>query len=115
MTKRQILSLVSSIYDPLGMVAPFVLQAKIFLQDLCRQRVWDDEIPEKELVQFRKWQEDLRNLESLALHRFYRSIAASLMEIQVHIFGDASNFSLPIEHSETRASSCSYVHSFTRQ
>ena len=34
-TKRSILSVVSSVYDPLGFFAPFILPAKSLLQDLC--------------------------------------------------------------------------------
>ena len=42
-TRRGILSLTSSVYDPLGFVAPIVLPAKKLLQDLCREkRGWDD-------------------------------------------------------------------------
>ena len=36
-TRRRILSVVSSIYDPLGFAAPFTLTAKKLLQDLCRE------------------------------------------------------------------------------
>ena len=48
-TRRGILATVSSVYDPLGFVAPFVLPAKILLQDLCRKLGWDDKIPEEDL------------------------------------------------------------------
>ena len=34
-TRRGILAVVSSVYDPLGLAAPFELTAKILLQDLC--------------------------------------------------------------------------------
>ena len=36
-TKRNILSQVSTIFDPLGLVAPFVMRAKLILQQLWRQ------------------------------------------------------------------------------
>ena len=36
-TRRGILSIVSSVYDLLGFVAPFLVQAKTLLQDLCRK------------------------------------------------------------------------------
>ena len=43
-TRRGILLVVSSVYDPLGMAAPFVLPAKLLLQDLCRKGLgWDDD------------------------------------------------------------------------
>lgn len=35
-TQRGILSIVSSIYDPLGFLAPFTLPAKLLLQELCK-------------------------------------------------------------------------------
>ena len=38
-TRRGILSVVSSIYDPLGFAAPFTLPAKASLQDLS-QKPW---------------------------------------------------------------------------
>jgi len=41
-TRRGILSIVSSIYDPLGLVAPFILSAKRIPQSLCRKGLgWD--------------------------------------------------------------------------
>ena len=36
LTRIGILSIVSSIYDPLGFAAPFTLRAKKLLQDLCK-------------------------------------------------------------------------------
>ncbi|XP_006817017.1 uncharacterized protein LOC102807396 [Saccoglossus kowalevskii] len=36
-TRRGILSVISSIYDPLGLAAPFILPGKIILQDLCHR------------------------------------------------------------------------------
>ena len=45
-TRRGILSTVSSVFDPLGLVAPLLLDGKSILQELCRHKVdWDDPIP----------------------------------------------------------------------
>ena len=42
-TKRGILSVVSSLYDPLGFLSPFVLPIKVLLQELWRLDVhWDE-------------------------------------------------------------------------
>ena len=48
LTRRGILSIISSIYDPLGFAAPFALKTKKLLQDLCKDEKlgWDDELPE---------------------------------------------------------------------
>ena len=62
-TRRGILSVANSVYDPLGMVAPFVLPAKILLQDVCRLGLgWDDTIPSKLLVKWNTWMESLQEL-----------------------------------------------------
>ncbi|XP_067049610.1 uncharacterized protein [Acropora muricata] len=54
-TRRGILSIVSSIYDPLGFIAPLILSAKAILRDLCRKELnWDDKIPHEDLV---RWQD----------------------------------------------------------
>ena len=54
LTRRGILSIVSSLFDPLGFVASIVLSAKLILQDLGRQQLgWDDEIPNEDSV---KWE-----------------------------------------------------------
>ena len=45
-TQRGLLSITSSVYDPLGFVSPFVLKAKMIFQSLCRLKIgWDDPIP----------------------------------------------------------------------
>ena len=47
-TRRGILSTTSSIFDPLGIVAPVTLLPKIILQQLCKLGLgWDDQIPEE--------------------------------------------------------------------
>ena len=49
MTRRGILSLVSSLFDPLGFIAPYVMKAKLLLQDLCGRKLgWDTEIEEQD-------------------------------------------------------------------
>jgi hypothetical protein len=47
LTRRGILSSVSSLYDPLGLVAPIILPTKLLLQRVCLSGLgWDDLIPE---------------------------------------------------------------------
>ena len=48
LTRRGILSTISSVYNPLGKAAPFLLVGKSILQDLCRTKLsWDEEIGEE--------------------------------------------------------------------
>ena len=46
-TKRNIVSVVSKVYDPLGLVSPVVISFKILFQELCRCKVeWDEALSE---------------------------------------------------------------------
>ena len=70
-TRRGILSLVSSVFDPLGSLAPFVLLAKEILQSLCRIKLaWgDDEMPTEYRSSWSKWRDDLPKLSSFSVTR----------------------------------------------
>ena len=54
-TRRGTLSTVSSIFDPLGLLSPCVLPAKVIIQELCRRKIgWDAEIPADIAIQWQK-------------------------------------------------------------
>ena len=90
-TQRQVLRFISSLYDPLGIIAPFILRAKVFLQELWREkRGWDEDIAESELKPFVKWKQELNELSSVSIQRFYRTVSLKPSSIQLHVFGDAS-------------------------
>ena len=90
--RRGLLSIISSIYDPLGLVTPFILPAKLILQELCRNKIeWDDPMPEDQLRQWTRWLNDLPLLENLKINR--RLIAAKFDDqasCQIHYFSDTS-------------------------
>ena len=91
-TRRGILSVVSSVYDPLGMAAPFILPAKLLLQDLCRKGLgWDDEILSSFLPRWRMWLDGLPKLFRLSVDRCVRPIDfRNVVSRQIHHFCDAS-------------------------
>ena len=58
------MSVVYSLFHPLGLIAPNVMKAKLLLQELCRKKQgWDDDINEHEKQQWLRWLEDLPRLE----------------------------------------------------
>ena len=62
LTRRGILSTVSSMFDPLGLLAPLILIGKI-LQELCCYRAgWDDTVPEPLHARWEQWRGDLLQL-----------------------------------------------------
>ena len=68
--KRGVLSTVSSLFDPLGFLSPFVFSAKILLQELWRKKLpWDQEIPEPYLTQWRRWLEQLPHVITIEIPR----------------------------------------------
>ena len=89
-TKRGILSTLSSIFDPLGLTSPFILQARFIMQDLCRKKVeWDEEIPETEAVRWRNWLSALPDIAQVSMPRCVRP-SAQPQQWQLHHFCDAS-------------------------
>ncbi|XP_046567703.1 uncharacterized protein LOC124276091 [Haliotis rubra] len=62
-TRRGILSIVSSVYDPLGYASPYVLVAKILLQQLCKENLgWDQEISYRDQKTWQQWIDGLSKL-----------------------------------------------------
>lgn len=52
-TRRGILSVVSSVYDPIGLASPFVLSAKAILKGLCQTGMsWDEEVSAKDQIRW---------------------------------------------------------------
>ncbi|XP_023192327.1 uncharacterized protein LOC111609249 isoform X3 [Xiphophorus maculatus] len=91
-TRRGILSVVSSLYDPLGILAPFSMPAKLLLQELCRQNLkWDEVIPHSIS---RKWLDWLKDLQLISSFKVDRCIKPSCIrkpdKAQLHHFSDAS-------------------------
>ena len=90
--RRGILSLTSSVYDPLGFVAPVVLPAKKLLQDLCREkRGWDHPVSDGDGERWEKWKSQLANLSLITVDRCVRPACfGDLKTAQLHNFADAS-------------------------
>ncbi len=91
-TRRGILSTISTIYDPIGFVAPLLLQGRQILQDLCREGIdWDDPISEQTRARWEKWRYDLLLLDDLGVQRCFRpDDFGELKTIELHHFSDAS-------------------------
>ena len=92
-TRRGILSTVSSIFDPLGFIAPVILEGKSILQELCRNEVeWDDPIPEVVKARWEKWRSELHLLEQFSVPRCIKpEDFGCVVKGELHHFCDASN------------------------
>ncbi|XP_070855552.1 uncharacterized protein [Drosophila suzukii] len=89
-TKRRVLSIVMSIFDPLGLLRFFNVRAKIILQNIWRSGVsWDEAIKEPDEIDWMKWQALLPKLSDLRFPR-YMSCSSNVKSLQLHMFVDAS-------------------------
>lgn len=82
----------SSIYDPIGFVAPLLLQGKSILQELCSLQLdWDDPIPEDAKTRWEKWRMELMKLQSITIPRCYKpKDFGQVVRAELHHFSDAS-------------------------
>ncbi|XP_026467699.1 uncharacterized protein LOC113371281 [Ctenocephalides felis] len=91
LTKRKILSSIAKIFDPLGLISPFVVIAKIMMQDLWQLKIsWDDLITDKSiLTRWTQFVSDITILNDIKIPRplFLRS---EICHLQLHGFCDAS-------------------------
>ena len=92
-TRRGILSVISSIYDPLGLAAPFLLKGKQIMQQLCQAKLgWDDCIPEHLETQWKQWKSQLKMLEEIEVDRCIKPKKfGKVVNTSLHHFSDASD------------------------
>lgn len=90
-TKREFLRCVMSVYDPLGLLTPFLLKSKFIMQDVWRSKVgWDDELREDQYVDWLKWVRSLSALKQFRVPRCLTPKHALFEKAQLHVFCDAS-------------------------
>ncbi|XP_055602322.1 uncharacterized protein LOC129751072 isoform X2 [Uranotaenia lowii] len=92
-TKRQILSTVMSLFDPLGLVAHFVVHGKILMQELWKFGAgWDDTIPDELVGTWNRWKLLLPMLPEVSVPRcFFPGLPSSALSgLQLHVLVDAS-------------------------
>lgn len=96
LTRRGILSTVSSVYDPLGIIAPVILVGKQLLQELCREGIdWDDPVPAHIRSQWEKWRSELPLVETIKIARCLKPPDfGEPVAVELHSFSDASNTGL---------------------
>ena len=92
LTKRGLLSGLSSVFDPLGMASPYILKARVLVQELCRRGVgWDDPIPTDVHKGWKEWLKALDTIQYLTFPRCAVILACPSMQFQLCQFSDASS------------------------
>ncbi|XP_062556585.1 uncharacterized protein LOC134221410 [Armigeres subalbatus] len=89
-TKRCVLSDASRLFDPIGLVGPVIVQAKIFLQELWKQDCgWDDPLNPQLQDQWREYRRNLVGLVDIAVPRWVGTSCNNEL-VELHGFCDAS-------------------------
>ena len=90
-TKRQMLSIVMSVFDPLGFICPFSVRSRIILQDVWRSSIgWDSKLKEPEFVKWKRWIDGLIKLENINIPRCHLKPTSNVRRNELHAFSDAS-------------------------
>ena len=87
-SKRQILSALSSVFDPIGIFNPVMLQGKLIIRKLCQQVVdWDDLVsPEISKL----WSRFVSTYSEVSQTSFSRKTFNSDAPVKLFLFADAS-------------------------
>lgn len=89
-TKRLMLSSIAQIFDPLGLLAPVILTAKLLIQELWKlQMEWDESLPSDIFTKWLNYVADIQYLNEFGVQRQVIGEEPGA-EIQLHGFCDAS-------------------------
>eukprot|EP00794_Sanderia_malayensis_P006616 gene6616-biopygen5388 len=91
-TQRGILRTLAAIYDPLGVVSPVSIIARVINHDVCTEgKGWDDAISEELLKRWQKWLKMIKEYPQII---FSRSMMAypkeETIQIEMHGFANSS-------------------------
>lgn len=90
--ERKVLQESSKIYDPLGLLSPVIIRAKIFMQKLWTRKCdWDEILTSEELLEWKNIADDLHIAFTTEISRhFFTRSARDMTDTKLHIFCDAS-------------------------
>ena len=113
-TKRGILSVVNSVFDPIGFAAPTVLEGKLIQREVissCTSGAttdWDEPLPETNLARWTAWKETLVALDQLKIPRgFIPTHFGPVQCRELHVFSDASQ---DLQHGASLFKICGTPH-----
>ena len=90
LTQRLFLSLVSKVFYPSGLVAPFTVGDRLLLEDIWRGtgQQWNDVLPQDMIQMFLVWSVDLPKPEIIKIPQSYFTGAFDIIEL--HMLDDKS-------------------------
>lgn len=92
-TKRELLCITMSVFEPFGFVADFMISIKLLMQEVGIG--WDQKQSDNINVKFKNWLDNLNKLVEFKVPRFYFE-GCGKMNIQLYIFCDASEEAIAV-------------------
>ena len=90
-TKRNILSVLAAVYDPLGLISPIAVVMKLIFQELCVEKVeWDEEVSGKRQKEWNGCVESVAVAEEIKVPRCVYGVCEATKTCTLHGFADAS-------------------------
>lgn len=91
LTRRTMLRVTASIYDPLGLVLPWVIRGKLLLRRATQLRLgWDEPVPQDLNEAWEEWLTCLRKVSSVDFARCIKPKIVDPGYCELHVFSDAS-------------------------
>ncbi|XP_075151925.1 uncharacterized protein LOC142225965 isoform X3 [Haematobia irritans] len=95
-TKREMLSLNMSIYDPFGFIGDFLITSKVLMQRVWKSGTkWDEVLPKEIYGHWKNWLDDLNKILKFSVPRCY-SVDFGRSVVDLHIFVDASEEAMAV-------------------
>ncbi|TKJ32231.1 MAG: hypothetical protein CEE38_23540 [Planctomycetes bacterium B3_Pla] len=90
-TKHSLASKIARLFDPLGLISPYVIKAKMVLQKVWIEGLdWSDPLPLELLKEWEEWKGELGLLATIQIPRCFIRFPNEVVEITLQAFGDAS-------------------------
>ena len=106
------LSALASIYDPLGLLNPLIIQSKIILQQATQMKTaWDEEGAPALQSKWTNWMSSLQKISDLQIPQCVKPAQLNDASMELHHFSDSKSASLwmlqlPQEYKQGQSCSC---------
>ena len=91
LTRKGMLKMTASIFDPLGLILPWIMPGKLLFQRATEAKLeWDEEVPPDIKDKWDAWMSGLCQLRNVAIPRCMHPFSPLESYWEVHVFCDAS-------------------------
>ena len=92
LTKRNLLRILASFFDPIGICQPYIVSLKILFQKICMKEIgWDEAIKDELAKSFYRVLNEMEKMGKLSVPRNYiDGISDDIVQTELHAFSDGS-------------------------